>query len=279
MDISAGVDKEQLALLRKQAAHLMAAGAGERALKIFGLVQDITGSCDDGAALAEAQTALGQHDQAIALYRELIRLEHRAEHVARLKEIWTRAVYDRRPQWYRDKIRFLNNNPDFCKYDIGDYSYSPGLNIDTYHTGSTLRVGRYCSIAGGVQIFMQQEHNVASVSTYNFTFLPGFPDTPPLTRGDVTIGNDVWIGAYTRIMSGVTIHDGAVIGAGALVARDIPPYAVAVGVPARVVRSRYAPEVVERLLAARWWDKPLERLRPLGPLLVGEDVEALLAAL
>ena len=72
------------------------------------------------------------------------------------------------------------------------------------------------------------------------------------------IENDVWIGLNVVIMDGITIGDGAVIGSGAVVTRDIPPYAVAVGIPARVIRYRFDPETIERLLKTRWWDRPPE---------------------
>ena len=81
----------------------------------------------------------------------------------------------------------------------------------------------------------------------------------PHTKGNVIIGNDVWIGYGAKILSGVSIGDGAVVGAGAVVAKNIPPYAVVVGNPAKIIKFRFKPEDVEILLGIQWWNWPLEK--------------------
>ena len=92
------------------------------------------------------------------------------------------------------------------------------------------------------------------------------------------IGNDVWIGANAFIGSGVTIHDGAVIGAHAVVVKDVPPYAVCVGNPGRVVKYRFEPEIITALLKLRWWDWPDEKIDRFLPLILSPDIVAFLNA-
>ena len=82
-----------------------------------------------------------------------------------------------------------------------------------------------------------------------------------MTRGPIVIGHDVWIGAGTHVLSGVTVGTGAVIGAGSVVTRDVPPYAVAVGAPARVVRFRFDEDIIRRLLESQWWEWSHEEIR------------------
>jgi acetyltransferase-like isoleucine patch superfamily enzyme len=105
-------------------------------------------------------------------------------------------------------------------------------------------------------------HRVDWISTYPFpAFTDKFPEAKGIeqfvtTKGDVTIGNDVWIGQHVTILSGVTIGDGAVIGAHSVVGKSIPPYAIAVGNPARVIRYRFDEKTIEMLLKIQWWNWP-----------------------
>ena len=110
-------------------------------------------------------------------------------------------------------------------------------------------------------------HRVDWVTTYPFGWvyrdeLPEAPvDGHPTTNGDVRIGNDVWIARGCTIMSGITIGDGAVIGANATVVKDVPPYYIAAGNPAKAIRPRFPDKIIERLLVLRWWDLPVEDIR------------------
>ncbi|OWK41030.1 Acetyltransferase [Fimbriiglobus ruber] len=97
------------------------------------------------------------------------------------------------------------------------------------------------------------------------------------TKGDITVGNDVWIGAFAIVLSGVTIGDGAVVGAAAVVAKDVPPYAVVVGNPARVVKHRFDPDMVAQLLAIRWWDWPEDRVKTAADLIWSDRVAEFVA--
>ena len=129
-----------------------------------------------------------------------------------------------------------------------------------------LVIGRYCALAEGVRFVMAgANHPMLGPSTFPFGIFGGTwaETTMDLvmsapSRGDTVVGHDVWLGYRTLVMPGVTIGHGAVIAAGSVVVGDIPPYAIAGGNPARVLRMRYDAEDVERLLRAAWWDWPVE---------------------
>ncbi len=129
---------------------------------------------------------------------------------------------------------------------------------------------------------MGGNHPTDRGTTYPFRImwnLEGAHDGFPSSKGDITIGNDVWLGFRSTVVSGVTIGDGCIVAAGSLVTKDLPPYTICAGVPARPLRARFEPEVVDELLELRWWDLPDEVVRELVPVLSGDDVEALLVAL
>lgn len=131
-----------------------------------------------------------------------------------------------------------------------------------------LTIGKFCSIACGAKfLFNSANHALGSLSTYPFPIFFeewGLPveDIPRAwdNKGDIVVGSDVWIGYEAVILAGVTIGDGAVIGARALVTRDVPPYTIVGGVPARPIRKRFDDAAIEALLALRWWDWPEARI-------------------
>ena len=131
-----------------------------------------------------------------------------------------------------------------------------------------LIIGKFCSIACGAKfLFNSANHSLSSLSTYPF---PIFYEEWGLDRknvaeawdnkGDIVIGNDVWIGYEAVILAGVTVGDGAVIGARAMVTKDVPPYTIVGGVPAKPIRKRFSEETISEMLALKWWDWPKERI-------------------
>jgi acetyltransferase-like isoleucine patch superfamily enzyme len=177
----------------------------------------------------------------------------------------------------------LKRLSDRWGFDIGDFSYGrPKVRFP--ESGAKLAVGRYCSIADGVEILLGGDHRLDFVTTYPFGAMTGiWPEAAGrdgfhASKGDVVIGHDVWLGSQCMILSGVRIGHGAVVAARAVVTKDVPPYAVVGGNPARVIRMRFDEATAARLVASRWWDLPRERIAGLIPLLQGADVAGFLRA-
>lgn len=147
--------------------------------------------------------------------------------------------------------------------------------------GDKLIIGKFCSIASGVQFIMgSANHRISSVSTYPFHVFGGLwaQNTPPhLTqlpfKGDTVVGNDVWIGRNSVIMPGVKVGDGAIIAAHSIVTKDVTPYTLVGGNPARLIRRRFDDELTSLLLALRWWDFAPEQLAAFLPTLCNNDLE------
>lgn len=130
---------------------------------------------------------------------------------------------------------------------IGNYTYGT-LNISTMNSGCILRIGAFCSIGPDVLFIGCAEHNTKLISTYPFLNKLISGESEALSKGDIIVDDDVWIGQRATIMSGVHIGQGAVVAAGAVVTKDVPPYAIVGGVPARVIKYRFEPEMIEELL-------------------------------
>jgi len=162
-------------------------------------------------------------------------------------------------------------------WEIGEHTYGmPGL---IEEGRSKLRIGRFTSIANGVLLSFG-DHRIDTVSSYPFIALKNYWPSAPLyatdhvSKGDIVIGNDVWLGTDSFIVSGVTIGDGAVVAAKCVVTKDIPPYAVVAGCPGRIVRFRFSETVIQDLLRIRWWDWPEEIIDEYLPMIVSSDVPA-----
>jgi acetyltransferase-like isoleucine patch superfamily enzyme len=149
------------------------------------------------------------------------------------------------------------------RVSIGAYTYgATSKTFLLFKESDRVTIGKFCSIAYGVKIIASGEHNYRAVSNFPFYahYLSKGGEKDTFTKGEVIIGNDVWIGARATILSGVTIGDGAVIGAGAVVIGDVLPYSIVGGVPAKLIKFRFSDEIINKLLAIRWWDWPSERL-------------------
>lgn len=174
---------------------------------------------------------------------------------------------------------FLSQDFAFSDYSIGRYTYGKPK-IYSWNGETKLSIGSFCSISEEVAILLGGEHRTDWVSTYpfNVVFAAGHP-TPghPATKGDIAIGNDVWIGRGAVILSGVTIGDGAVIAAQSVVTKAVEPYTIVGGNPARPIRARFTPEQVAALLQIAWWDWPLEAIREAFPLLQSERIDEFIA--
>lgn len=173
---------------------------------------------------------------------------------------------------------FVNDPVDF---ETNNVLYHYPIN------GDRLEIGKFCSIACGAKfIFTSANHTMGSLSTYPFPLFFeewGLPISEVTTawdnKGDIVVGNDVWIGYEAVIMSGVHIGDGAIIGTRAVVTKDVEPYTIVGGVPAKPIRKRFDGETVEKLLKLRWWDLPSDVLKKVLPEIRGGDVDALSRAL
>jgi virginiamycin A acetyltransferase len=168
---------------------------------------------------------------------------------------------------------------------VGDFTYIADSEFESHVThhydfiGDKLIIGKFCQIAAGVEFVMNgANHQMNAVSTFPFYTLEGWDMKPPAAsdmpfKGDTVIGNDVWIGQNATILPGVHIGDGAIIGANSVVASDVEPYSIVVGNPVKLIRYRFDGELTSLLLKFKWWDKPVEEINALIPLLTNGDLE------
>lgn len=162
---------------------------------------------------------------------------------------------------------------------VGDFTYFGDSDFESHVThfyasnNDKLIIGKFCQIAAGVNFVMNgANHQMNSVSTYPFYIMEGWEqDIPCLSqmplKGNTVIGNDVWIGQNVTILPGVHIGDGAIIGMNSTVGSDIAPYSIAVGNPAQEIRKRFDDELIGLMLKLRWWDKDIDEINKLIPLL------------
>ena len=174
---------------------------------------------------------------------------------------------------------------------VGDFTYIADSEFESHVTNfypwsrDKLIIGKFCQIAAGVEFVMNgANHQMNAISTFPFYTLEGWNMEPPAAndlplKGDTVIGNDVWIGQHAVILPGVHIGDGAIIGANSVVGSDVEPYTIVVGNPAKVLRKRFDDELIELLLSFKWWDKSIDVINALIPILTCSDLSRVKAEL
>ena len=152
--------------------------------------------------------------------------------------------------------------------DRGTY-YDRTINIITWSEEYHIKVGKYTSIGRDCNFFLHANHRPDWITTSSQLWGPVTPEISnlhmkighPTCKGDIEVGNDVWIGAKSTIMSGVKIGDGAVIGAGSTITKDVPPYSIVAGNPGKVVKYRFNEDQIRKLLSIKWWDWTEDRIK------------------
>ncbi|MEM1217755.1 MAG: CatB-related O-acetyltransferase [Bacteroidota bacterium] len=195
------------------------------------------------------------------------------------------------PLEHYDRLCFLKNvvtNPNII---VGDYTYYDDFEtVENFEknvkylfdfTGDKLRIGKFCMIASDVTFIMNGANHLSdAISTYPFAIFGGdwssaMDGKSYPTKEDTVIGNDVWIGYGATIMPGVTIGDGAIIATKSVVTKDVAPYAIVGGNPAKEIRKRFSEDKIEALLELAWWDWPIEQITDKVQALTGMDLDAL----
>jgi virginiamycin A acetyltransferase len=192
------------------------------------------------------------------------------------------------PTWHG--TRYLKSIVTHPRISVGDFSYYDDSRGPEHfearcvrylfdQVGDQLVIGKFCAIAQGVQFIMNgANHPLSGFSTYPWSSFAGWQENAPVewpNKGDTVIGNDVWIGREAVIMPGVSIGHGAIIGTRAVVAKDVPAYAVVAGNPARVAKKRFDDATIAALLDIAWWDWPYELIAKHIPAIAGHDIAAL----
>lgn len=195
----------------------------------------------------------------------------------------------------------LNNQPRVCYLKniiknpyilVGDYTYYDDPDFPEnfeknvlYHfdfIGDKLIIGKFCAIATGVKFIMNgANHQLNSFTTYPFGIfgngweagMASLQNIPQ--KGNTIIGNDVWIGYKATIMPGINIGDGAIIASKSIVTKDVPPYTIVGGNPAKIIRKRFSDDVIKLLLKLKWWDWEIKKITQNIPILCSNDIKKL----
>jgi len=192
------------------------------------------------------------------------------------------------------QVGFLKNFITKPNIIIGDYTYYDDIdgpeNFEQknvlYHysfTGDKLIIGKFCAIAKDAKFIMNgANHKISGLSTYPFSIMGNGwekvipkPEELPY-KGDTVVGNDVWIGYDAIIMPGVHIGDGAIIAAKSVVTKDVAPYTIVGGNPAKLIKTRFDETTIQKLLNLKWWDWDAQKITENLELIVGDDIEKLL---
>lgn len=192
-------------------------------------------------------------------------------------------------KYYKKKCwKKANKNNNVVLKDINNYKnvivgkYSYGLVDALFHskTDEKLYIGDFCSIAPNVLFIVASDHNYNNLSTYPFKVMIAGEKAEALSKGDIIVKDDVWIGANSTILSGVTINQGAVVAAGSVVTKDVPPYAIVGGNPARVIKYRFSEPIIQKLLKIDYSKLSdvtiLEKLNTLYTEITEENIDTIL---
>ena len=161
---------------------------------------------------------------------------------------------------------------------VGDYTYG-SFEAKDFGDKTKLTIGKFCSFAEHVTFILGGEHRSDFATTYPFNVLVDefkYIKGHPASKGNITVGNDVWIGFNSIILSGVTIGDGAIIGANSLVTKDVEPYAIYAGNPAKFIRYIFDRDTIDKLLKLKWWDYDEKQLVKIIPILQSNNFDKLL---
>lgn len=190
------------------------------------------------------------------------------------------------------KLIFLKNFVKASNIHVGDYTYFDdprngpekfeeyNVLYNYYFSKVKLVIGKFCAIAAETRFIMTGDHKLDGISTYPFPiFQNGWEkaynivDLP--VKGDIVVGNDVWFGYDSLIKGGVTIDDGAIIATRAVVVKDVPPYSIVGGNPAKVIKKRFDDVTIERLLKISWWNWDIEKINQHLSIICHLDIDQL----
>ena len=198
---------------------------------------------------------------------------------------YNKKIVNAVPEQPEEKANFytkdLIDNPN---YKIGDHTYGKPTVYD-WDEGTKLIIGKYTAIASDVTILLGGNHRIEWATTYPFPAIANkWPMAAeiqghPWSKGNVTIGNDVWIGNNVTILSGVTIGDGAVVAACSVVVKDVPPYTMVGGNPAKYIKQRFSDAQVKGLLQLKWWSWPDKKVEKYVHTLCSSNIDSLLKLL
>jgi len=188
-----------------------------------------------------------------------------------------------------ERLTFVKPTVKNSNIVVGDFTYFADTDFESHVThhydfiGDKLIIGKFCQIAAGVEFVMNgANHQMNAATTYPFYIFGTWEQNAPAQRdlpfkGDTVVGNDVWIGQNATILPGVHIGDGAIIGANSVVGSDVEPYTIVAGNPAKQIRKRFDGELTELLLKFKWWDKGIDEINGLLPILTSGDLEKIKA--
>jgi virginiamycin A acetyltransferase len=163
--------------------------------------------------------------------------------------------------------------------EFGDYTYGyDSLIVKDFETGERLRIGKFCSLSSNITILLGGNHPIQNVSTYPFGILNtdkfnGTINNNNNNKKDTIIGNDVWIGHGVTIMTGITIGDGAIIAANSNVVKDVEPYSIVGGNPAKFIRKRFTDEQISNLLDIKWWNLDDNKINEILPHICSDNID------